>query len=328
MKAKVFISCGQRPEERKTAEGVRNWLNSIGFDAWLAVDVKTIFDLNQGVMDALKRSDYYLFINFPREQVTTLKGETFERGSLYSHQELAVAYALEFEQMIIVNHKGYKREGVLDPLICNTDEFSSMDEVLPIVQAAILAPDSGWHPTYSRSLVVREGHWGGACEFTDQSVWKGHQTCQKKIVAYHLHLENRRKHEGAFETVARLESIAKDGATVPSPDKSHLKASGFGESYSQVIWPRSYGEIDAFLINHVNPTEIYLSSARDFSPREPFISSAGHYRLDYEFFARGFPRATATIELEVTGEIETTIASLKLRSSKEPFSYRPEMAVE
>ncbi len=319
MRAKVFISCGQRPEERETAEVVRDWLNSIGYDAWLAVDVKTIFDLNQGVMDALKRSDYYLFINFPREQVATQNGDTFARGSLYSHQELAVAYALEFEHMIIVNHKGYRREGVLDPLICNTDEFASMDEVLPIVQAAVLAPDSGWYPTYSRSLVVREGHWGWPCNFADQTVWKGHKTCQKAIVAYHLHLENRRKHEGAFETVARLESVTKDGIMNSSPDKAHLKASGLGEAYSQVIWPQSYGEIDAFLINYVNPTEIYLSSARDFSPRDPIISGLGRYHLNYEFFARGFPRARVTVELEVTGTIETTKASLKVLSSSAPF---------
>ena len=83
MKSKVFVSCGQRPEEKAVASKVALLLESRGFAAYVAIDVQTILDINGGIIRELKNSDCFLFINFCRDKI----GDR-HRGSLFSNQEL------------------------------------------------------------------------------------------------------------------------------------------------------------------------------------------------------------------------------------------------
>jgi hypothetical protein len=98
MKSKVFVSCGQRPDEIEVARKVGNLLEGRGFKVYIAIDVQTILEINTGIIRELKDSDCYLFVNFRREQIG---GE--HRGSLFSNQELAIAYALGFERILVIN---------------------------------------------------------------------------------------------------------------------------------------------------------------------------------------------------------------------------------
>ena len=98
-RAKVFISCGQATDaERATALAIRDWFAAEGYDPYLAIEVQSILDLNQGIVAGLKRSDYYLFVKFRREHVGWIGSK--RRGSLFTNQELAIACALDFENMI------------------------------------------------------------------------------------------------------------------------------------------------------------------------------------------------------------------------------------
>jgi hypothetical protein len=102
MRSRVFVSCGQRPEEKEVASKVGQLLRERGFDVYVAIDVQTILEINADIIRELKGSDCYLFVNFRREKI----GETFAkrtgekveeyRGSLFSNQELAIAYAFGF----------------------------------------------------------------------------------------------------------------------------------------------------------------------------------------------------------------------------------------
>jgi hypothetical protein len=70
MPAKVFISCGQSTtEEREAARDVKTWFKTEKFRPYLAVEVNTIPDLNRQVIEELKSSDYFVFINFAREEI-------------------------------------------------------------------------------------------------------------------------------------------------------------------------------------------------------------------------------------------------------------------
>jgi hypothetical protein len=64
-------------------------LRSEGFSPYVATQIQTILDLNGEIIRELKQADYYFLINFRREQITD---STEFRGSLFAHQELAVAY--------------------------------------------------------------------------------------------------------------------------------------------------------------------------------------------------------------------------------------------
>ena len=70
MPGRVFISCGQKDEEeRGAARAVADMLRGLGFDPYVAARVQSILDLNGEIIGELKRSDYYIFINFRREQI-------------------------------------------------------------------------------------------------------------------------------------------------------------------------------------------------------------------------------------------------------------------
>jgi len=132
MPARVFISCGQATdEERGVASDLEKWFRSEAYDPYVAVQVQTIGDLNAGIIGALKASDYYLFVNFPRETVVA-HGKEWRRGSLYSHQELAIAYAFGFDHFLVVNHKDVKHEGVQKFIVSNVPEFERGADVLPL----------------------------------------------------------------------------------------------------------------------------------------------------------------------------------------------------
>jgi hypothetical protein len=89
MPAKVFISSGQAPKERSMVDQISEWLKDEGYNTYVATDVQTIPELNSQILGALKSSDYFLFINLPRETVRPKKDGRIYRGSFYCNQELA-----------------------------------------------------------------------------------------------------------------------------------------------------------------------------------------------------------------------------------------------
>jgi hypothetical protein len=112
MAAKVFISCGQAsPEEQAIARDVESWFEKEGFRPFLAIEARTMTDLNRRVIEELKSSDYFVFINFAREEVLR-DSDSFRRGSVYTNQELSMAISLDFtdKMMILVNQRGAHKE--------------------------------------------------------------------------------------------------------------------------------------------------------------------------------------------------------------------------
>src|SRR5690349_20052762 len=111
LKSRVFISCGQStPEEQQTANKISAMLEERGFAPYVAKNVQTVFEIDSGIIRELKNSDCYLLITFCREK---LRKAEF-RGSLFSNQELAIAYALGFEpKILVVIKKESKRKGCL-----------------------------------------------------------------------------------------------------------------------------------------------------------------------------------------------------------------------
>ncbi|WP_269541882.1 hypothetical protein [Cerasicoccus fimbriatus] len=301
MKAKVFISCGQASaDERKVSEEVASWLQSEGYEPYVAIKVQSICDLNAGIIGELKSSDIYLFINFQREKVIGASGE-FNRGSVYTNQELAVAYALGFEKLLVINQKTTKKEGVLDFIVCNTPEFERPDEVLGIVKQAIV--DARWSSSYSRHLRLEKVEWG-------PNVRYGDHTGNRLVRVLYAKIKNPRSDIGASDASVRLAHIKNisDGSSTESPDRSPLKVTGSGSSYAQAIFPVSEGSVDLLAVNLENQCEVFLNSHLDVVPRMPIIRGIGSYELTFEAFAFGFPIRLFRIKVELTGSIDSTTA--------------------
>ena len=156
VKSRVFISCGQHSQaEREAARKICALLEERGFAVYLAVDVQTILEINERIIGELKNSDCYLFVNFRRDPI----GDSF-RGSLFSNQELAIAYALGFERLLVVNQEGVLPEGMLRYLGVNTEPFRGVEDCVDVVGRAL--DKAGWASDYGRRLRADGLHFSKA----------------------------------------------------------------------------------------------------------------------------------------------------------------------
>jgi hypothetical protein len=110
----------------------------------------------------LRASDYYLFIDFKRR-----KRQPFDLPcSLFTHQELALAHHLGFrKEVIALQQKGAPSEGFLNCMQLNSIEFDNITDLLEKLRKLVRA--KGWHPHYSRNLVVGQLTKSGLFSYRD-----------------------------------------------------------------------------------------------------------------------------------------------------------------
>lgn len=290
MPAKVFISCGQSShEERQAARDVKTWFETKEFRPYVAVEVNTIPDLNRQVIEELKSSDYFVFINFAREEFVS-GGVSFRRGSVYANQELAVAVSMGFEdRMILVNQRGARKEGIFGFMVCNTDEFDTSVEIVPIVNKSVLS--AGWDNSSYRHLRVENLRIDRPVFYRDQDL--------RLLYIAHVDVRNSRPDIPAPNCAIRLVKIASPSVGErPSADHTPLKVTMRAGAYADCIWPDSCGTFDLFGVDANSYPDTYLLSESDVK-RTAIISTREKHILTYEIFASGFPKATAKIALDL-----------------------------
>jgi hypothetical protein len=299
MKAKVFISCGQRNAERKIARCVAQWFSKQGFEPYVAIEAQSIQDVNSGIIRELRRSDYYVFIDFRRERLRNNQSKTNYRGSLFSHQELAIVCALQFEHTIFFRQSDVLLEGLAKYMASNATVFDHPDEVPDLVAKAVQLRQ--WNPRYSRNLVVQKLHFRS-------KPWSYADMFGRFL---HVDIENRRPDTGAGETVARLAAITlASGTRKVSPNHSPLKVTGQWMAYEQTIWPRSHGAFDLLCVDAKVGYRVYLNNALDVTPRPILFEQLGEHFLEYEVFARGFDVRHFGVKLQLTAKCEEAKAEL------------------
>lgn len=284
MRSRVFISCGQAStEEVSIAERVAQRLKDRGFDPYVAKVVQNAFEINSSIVNELKNSDCYLFVNFRRERI-----DDGYRGSLFSNQEFAIAYAFGFNTMIVVNQEGVKQEGMLRYIGCNTNGFANYDDCLAAVERALDL--SEWDPGFSRRLFAEN------VQFENYSYM--HFTGERMVGRFlSLDIANRRSDMAALETSGRLVGFRRPGETDWRPrslyHRSLLKASGRA-AFSHTVFPRSSETFNLIfigsLIGNTGSAEgAYLVSAIDLVPNPQRPLDPGEWELLYQFYAIGFP---------------------------------------
>ena len=224
------------------------------------------------------------------------------RGSLFTNQELSVAFLLEFDNSIFLQQKGIKSEGLLRYMASNAQRFTALQDVPNLVSELVEARH--WHPSYTRHLLLGDEHWAGPLPYSDH-------TGQREVRVFEVDIHNRRHDLGAVNTIARLRQVTDpDGSIRCDIDQSPLKTVG-QPGYTQVIWPRSHAAWDLFAICMDAPATICLNSALDVVPRSPVISEPGTYILKYEIFAENFPILSFEVRLSVGDDPEATSATIQ-----------------
>jgi len=308
MKARVFLSCGQRPEEQEVARRLGKLLETRGFDVYIAVDVQTILDINRGIIRELKNSDCYLFVNFRREMLPCGK----YRGSLFSNQELAIAYSLGFDQILVVNQDGILSEGLLKYMGINTETFLDVSDCCATVERVL--DRAKWMTDYSRRLRA------DGLRFEDRVIRYGN------LVGQFLYMDvwNQRPDIAALEATARLSQLGPSGGPLtPCPIRSPLKTTA-RPGFSHTIFPKSWEAFDMLcvgtyskpgsLILSVPPAsgamvelvampeerQVLLNTALDLDQAPLLPITRGIWDLRYEFYAIDFPVLTVDVELDVS----------------------------
>lgn len=310
MAARIFVSCGQATtEERDTAAAVRTWLESQGFEVFVALETQSLSDINSGTIGHLRQADYYLFIDFPREQLLwpgeKLIDQPRHRGSLFSHQELALAYLLDFPNAVFLRHRDVELKGIAQFQMGNAETFADYTDVLKIVQQQITA--RAWRPNYTRHLLAVDIQWPNSPTPYDsfgnrRSYW-----------VFYATIANRRTDTAALNVIGRLVRIINSkGEECHVIDQSRLYWGGHG-AFECTIFPGDSESIAILALDRDENRRVYLHSARDISPQHPILNLPGTYRLRYQLVAADFPLHEFEVAFQHTANIDTT--SVKIVSA-------------
>lgn len=307
MPAKVFISCGQREGERQIAAKIAEWLKEKeqGFVVYVAKERQTLQDVNNGIIGELATSDYYLMIDFQRELITgnELIADNEYRGSLFTHQEMALAYYMGYnDHFIALRHEQVKLEGIAGFLLANAKTFRQNEDVFGLVKDEVKG--RGWSHTFSRQLIVDAVSPGPKAPFR----YLDH-TGDYFIKPWYGYIKNCRRREAAVNTIVRLHSMRVPGSDPKHPDSAILKWAG-QMGYECAIFPEDSKSFSLFHIDAKEPARVFLASAADSHPREPIINSAGIYILKYQVLATAFPLLEFSVKLTHTADIDTVQCEL------------------
>lgn len=295
MAAQIFVSCGQATDrERAIAAALRRVLEEDGFSVYVAIEAQSVEDVNSGIIRQLERSDYYVFIDFRREAL----GNNCFRGSVFTHQELAIAHRSGFEHTLFFQETGVELQGLLRYMGANPTQFGPDADLADLVRRTVRG--RRWTPAYSRHLIATR------LRGSEQII----RTPQITGRFFFVDVENRRPDVAAYDTIARLEFIrAAGGERQPSPNRSPLKVTG-QRGFSQIIWPQSHGALDVLAVGVEAPHGLYLHTSLDLPDIEPFLIARGGYELDYAVLARDFPVLRFAISVVLTGDLSTTQIAL------------------
>jgi hypothetical protein len=287
LRARVFISCGQskNSDEVQVAREIGNSLKRLGFDTYIAVDVQDVHGLRENIFAELRNTEYFLFIDFKRD----LLGDSgFHRGSLFAHQELAIASLLEID-VVAFREKGVQPlDGLMPFLQVNAKEFSDKsmlpDAVVGVVQ------QRGWDPTWRNELALE------APPSVDTATFR----------AFHVKVRNRHRERLAVNCFAYLESAIKLPSTrIPLETIEFKWAATLLPSVS--IAAGGTRLFDAFFIKHGQPTNVLFQVHTDtigYVPQLPH--ETGQYQLSYLVRAENFPPVRGRFILDLRSSLAET----------------------
>jgi len=86
-------------------------MDKLGFDPYVAVQEQTLRGLKENIFRQLSYSQYFIFVDFKREKLEDK--DAMYRGSLFSHQELALASYLDIPVLALQETGIKKNDGIL-----------------------------------------------------------------------------------------------------------------------------------------------------------------------------------------------------------------------
>lgn len=302
MIAKVFLSCGQSKgtEEPEIAEKVAARLRELGFDCYVAVVDQSLVGLRENIFRQLETAEYFIFIDFRREKLKRgWFSDAGHRGSLFSHQELAIASYLEIPCLILQETGVKPLDGMLSCLQANAQQFS----------------DRAWLPNGVADLVVQKiakGEWGTSWKsclslHLPKKVYSDAHDLGKGLTFRFAHIEVKNNHRTkvAHSCYVVLEAI-KNAATGEEIPVQTIEFKWAGSTLANVfIAPNASRRFDAFKIPHQRPSEVLFNIFCDSTEFCPRIPGLGVFFITYGVYSANFPVERRMFRLNHSGILDT-----------------------
>jgi hypothetical protein len=291
-RARVFISCGQNKttDEPRLASAIKDRLISMGFDPYVAVGEQSLRGLKENLFDQLQKAEYFLFVDFKRER---LDGLDLHRGSLFSHQELAIASFLETDVLAFQEQGVKQHDGILGFIQGNAIPFNDREALPDLVSRTVKGyiDSSKWSPGWRSELVLKRD----PSAFSDAVQTPNMQMSR----FFHIGVENLHRRKVAMNCYAYLERATELNSRVETPLKTiELKWEGYVHPNAHIL-AGTTRQFDAFWLPHDDPRSVKFSAFCDASNMMPFLKES-KYRMDYLVVSDNFPatRASFTLNLD------------------------------
>jgi hypothetical protein len=298
IRARVFISCGQskQSDEVQIAEAISNRIRQLGFDPYIAVAEQSLRGLKENIFAQLRGSEYFIFVDFKRER---LDGTEDYRGSLFSHQELAIASFLDVD-VIAFQENGIKRnDGLIQFLQTNAISFTDK-HTLPNVVADTIA-QRGWKSNWRNELVLERD----PRQFSDANQFVRPGLSQPARF-FHIDVRNRHREKLATNCYVYLDRVVRLPDTEVPLKTVEFKWAGVSLP-SVAIVPNSSRAFDAFHIWKTRPTQVLFNAYSDSTNFHPTLPvGTGIYELSYLVVAENFPPARGRFVLDLQETLDQT----------------------
>jgi len=288
--ARVFVSCGQRDgEEKQIAHDVKKMLDGLGYEAYLAVYDQTLRSLRENIFAKLgDQTEYFLFVDFCREKIDA-SGNC--RGSLFSHQELAIASFLGFDDDVLVfQEKGLlERDGMIGAFQANATSFSDRSGLIDVIKKRV---ESQWRKDWRRKLALDQAD-DPDCEAVPQQ-------CGATGFFFHIRAKNRHIRATARNCYAFLRSVRE----APTSETRSFEAAELmwaGYDFPNAIIPPGNcpRRFNAVWFNSASPREPRFKIFSDWPRNIPRLRSPGAYVLEYEVVSDNVPGSILPLRLDL-----------------------------
>ncbi len=293
-KARVFLSCGQckGTDEPEIAHRIRDRLEGLGFECYIAVDDQSPLGLRESIFRQLELSDYFILIDFRREK---LPDGTY-RGSLFSNQELGIASFLQVP-LLVLQEEGVKQlDGMIGAIQANAPTFydRSMlpDRIADSVNEKLKS--GGWSVATRNQLLLKAAE----PPFVDAlALYPDNRSYPRRH--FHIAVQNCHHRKTALGCYAYIKSIHDLDRSSEIPTKT-IEFKWAGTLLPSVrIAPSSCRLFDACHVRNDTPSEVEFNALTDSSDYQPGIPGVGNYRITYGVASENFAVAEAAFTMRV-----------------------------
>jgi len=298
LKAKVFISCGQREETNEViiAKRIADELDKMGFESYVATSQQSLRGIKENIFKEIETSEYFIFIDFIREKIL-ISGIKKHRGSLFSHQELALASYLDLPVVTFQEMGVKKDDGLIQFIQGNSTPFSERDKLPELVIELIkkLKWDPNWKNQLSISFDQRDFDDPGISNIGGNPLGR----------FFHLRVNNLHVSKPAFNCYAYLVSIKDvNKNTLRLLEIPEIKWKGFPFP-NALIQPKKFRKLDAFYVKHSLPLMMEFNVFTDFTGDLIKIQTPGVYDLDYLIVSENFPSTEAQLRVSIGSTLDS-----------------------